>query len=248
AGRRAFQRSDMQAAANLLGRAAALLDRNDVGRIALLPDLGEALVAIGELPRALEAVDEAITEAEAARHEQLLADAVLVQLFVRALATDAGWGPEILPEVERQMAVLERADAHGGLAKGWRLLGAAHGTACRFGEASHAVQQALLHARLAGDRRQELRNTSAYAQALLLGPAPVPEAIEECERILEQAGGDRATRAFVLAVLALLQAMSGAFDDSRVSYVSARALYEDLGNTVLAAWVSLQSGPAELLA
>jgi len=248
AGRRAFQRSDMQAAANLLGRAAALLDPNDVGRIALLPDLGEALVAIGELPRALEAVDEATDEAEAARNEQLLAEAVLVRLFVRALATDAGWGPEILPEVERQMAVLERADAHGGLAKGWRLLGAAHGTACRFGEASHAVQQALLHARLAGDRRQELRNTSAYAQALLLGPAPVPEAIEECERILEQAGGDRATRAFVLAVLALLQAMSGAFDDSRVSYVSARALYEDLGNTVLAAWVSLQSGPAELLA
>jgi class 3 adenylate cyclase/tetratricopeptide (TPR) repeat protein len=248
AGRRAFQRSDMQAAANLLGRAAALLDHNDVVRVALLPDLAEALVAIGELPRALQVVDEAAAEAEAAGSEELLAEAVLVRIFIRALATEAGWGPEILPEIDRRMSVLERAEQHSGLAKGWRLLGAVHGTACRFGEAADAVQQALLHARLAGDRRQELRNTSAYAQALLLGPTPVPEAIDECKRILERAGGDRATRAFVLAVLALLQSMSGAFDETRVSYVSARALYEDLGSTVLAAWVSLQSGPAELLA
>ncbi len=248
AGRRAFQRSDMQAATNLLGRSIELLPGRSADRAGLLLDLAEALTSIGELPRALEALDDAVSTADELSDEPLAAEASLVRLFVRAFATDAGWGSEILPEVDRAMSVLETAERHAGLAKGWRLLGAIHGTACRFGDAADAVQQGIVHSRLAGDRRQELRNTSAYAQALYFGPVPVPDAIDDCERILEVAGGDRATRAFVLRVLSGLYAMRENFDVARSYYVSARALYEDLGSAILAAWVSLESGPVELLA
>ena len=248
AGHRAFQRGDMQAAANLLARAAALRSASDPRRLELLPDLAEALTAIGEFTRAIEFLDDAVAQAQQLGDRTLLAEATLVRLFVQAFATDAGWGEEIVPEAERAMAVLEEAGEHAGLAKGWRLMAQIHGTACQYGDAANAVQQAIGQARLAGDRRQELRNTSAYAQALLAGPTPVAEAIEECNQILDRAGSDRGTRAFVLAVLAPLLAMRGELAEARTSYVSSRALYEDLGNTVLAAWVSLHSGPAELLA
>src|SRR5207249_4321710 len=48
AGRRAFARGDMAAAANLLRRAAGLLPEHDLARLELLPDLGEALTETGE--------------------------------------------------------------------------------------------------------------------------------------------------------------------------------------------------------
>jgi ATP/maltotriose-dependent transcriptional regulator MalT len=49
-------------------------------------------------------------------------------------------------------------------------------------------------------------------------------------------------------MLALLQAMRGEFAEARASYVAARALFEDLGVAILAASVSLESAPVELLA
>ena len=248
AGRRAFGRGDMQTAASLLRRAAALRPDDDPQRVELLPDLAEALASIGDFAAALELLDDAVERAGELDDAPLRAEATLVRLYVRAFATEEGWGESILPQVTEEMAVLEKANHDAGLAKGWRLIGFVHGTACRYGEAAKAVQQAIFHARLAGDRRQELRNDSAYAQALLSGPTPVPEAIAECERILELAEDDRGTRAFVLSILSALHAMEGAIDEARTCYVSARVLFEDLGLTVLAAWVSLQSGPAELIA
>ena len=50
AGRRAFARGDMPAAANLLRRAAMVLPERDPSRLELIPDLGEALLEVGEFP------------------------------------------------------------------------------------------------------------------------------------------------------------------------------------------------------
>jgi tetratricopeptide (TPR) repeat protein len=247
AGRRAFGRSDMLAAANLLERATQLRPPGDPERLVLLPDLAESLTVIGRFPSALEALDEALTGAAELGDDRLRAEASLGKLFAEG-AAGGGWSERIIPDVERAMAQLERHSDHRGLAKGWRLLGSIHGTAGRFAAAADAVQQAIVHARLADDQREELRNTAAYAQALLLGPTPVLEAIAECERILERAGSDRRTRAHVLRMLAPLYAMRGGFDEARAAYVSARALLEDLGLTVLASSVSLESAPAEVLA
>jgi len=51
-GRRAFERGDMAAAANLLERATALLEPLDPRRLALFPELGEALLQIGDFAHA----------------------------------------------------------------------------------------------------------------------------------------------------------------------------------------------------
>ncbi len=47
-----------------------------------------------------------------------------------------------------------------------------------------AAEQAIEHARLAGDVRQEARAVTTYATAALHGPTPVDEAIRRCEEIV----------------------------------------------------------------
>ena len=59
AGRRAFARGDMHAAANLLRRAAAVLPLPDEKRLWILPDLGEALAEMGDFERARSRLDKA---------------------------------------------------------------------------------------------------------------------------------------------------------------------------------------------
>jgi ATP/maltotriose-dependent transcriptional regulator MalT len=123
-----------------------------------------------------------------------------------------------------------------------------HGTACRYADAERAVQQAIDHARLAADRRQELRNLPAYATSALYGPMPVDDAIDRCMQILEQAPGDLRTEGIVRCNLAQLHAMAGRFDEARVLYRQGRATFEELGGALFIASTSLDSGQVELLA
>ena len=248
AGRRAFNRNDMRAAAGLLGRAAVLLPADDAGRLRLLPVLGEALLATGDFGQGRAVLDEAIVRAATAADASLEAEARLVKLVLEAVASGIGWTEAALPEIRRSMDALERAENHAGLATGWRVLASVHATACRYGEATRALDQAVRHARLAGDRRQELRDTAGYAQAMLLGPTPVEEAVRECERILADASGDRRTEAFVNRVLAPLLAMQGEPEAARARYVAARAIFQDIGIEILAASMALESGRAEMIA
>ena len=69
AGQRAFARGDMPAAANLLRRAVALLPTDSHDRLTRLPDLAEAMMAIGEFAWAETFLDEAIEMAAQAGEE-----------------------------------------------------------------------------------------------------------------------------------------------------------------------------------
>jgi class 3 adenylate cyclase/tetratricopeptide (TPR) repeat protein len=250
AGRRAFARTDMSAAANLLRRAATLLPENDRSRLELLPMLGEALMETGEFAWAELFLDEAVAGATELQDSRLEADAVLTRLLVRHHTADdlERWKEEVQLEVERTIPILEEADAHAELAKAWRLLGFVHGSACRYGEAANAVQRAVDHARLAGDTRQEARNASAYLLAALHGPTPVVEAIARCEGLLNRGLANRQSEALVLCSLAQLCAMQGDFKRARDLYTRARELLQDLGLAVFAASTSLQSSSVEMLA
>jgi predicted ATPase/class 3 adenylate cyclase len=251
AGKRAFTRADMPAAANLLRRAVTLLPADDRERLELLPDLGEALMETGECAWAQMFLDEAVEEAVATGDARLEAGAVLTRLLVRhPTAEDLdSWRQEVEREARRAIDRLEGDDsAHAELAKAWRLLGFVHGTVLRYGEAAEAVQQATEHARLAGDARQEARSASSYTLAALHGPTPVPEAIARSERLLAQGLATRQAEGLVLCVLAHLRAMQGDFDEARDLYTRARALLEELGVAVVAAWTSLESSAVEMLA
>jgi tetratricopeptide (TPR) repeat protein len=249
AGSRAFARGDMPAAANLLRRVAALLPAESPERLALLPDLAEAMMAIGEFAWAETFLDEAIETAETTGAAGLEASARLLRLRVRSQSAEPeDWTEQVVVEADSCLAVLEGEGDHVELARALRMLAWAHGTACRYGEAAAAAQRAMEHASLGDDERQRQHAASQYAIAALYGPTPVPEAIEHCESIVAEAIEDRRTQGLVMSLLSGLRAMQGDFVVARDLYTRARLMLEELGRSVVAASTSQQSCRVELLA
>jgi class 3 adenylate cyclase/tetratricopeptide (TPR) repeat protein len=246
AGRRAFARGDMPAAANLLRRAAGLLPEEDRGRLELLPDLGEALIDTGEFAWAQIFLEEAVRHAGEAR---LAARARIVAVRARQHAADpAGWSEEAVREAADAVPIFEQAGDDAGLAASYRLLASAHGTACRFGEAATAARAAVEHATAAGDERQRRWASSQYAITATYGPTPVEQAVPHCEAILSQSDGDRRTEGLTMSLLARLEAMRGDFDRARALSSRARSTLEELGRSVVAASTSLDTCAVDLLA
>ena len=249
AGNRAFARGDMTATVSLLGGADALLTPADPKRLALLPDLAEALADTGEFERARELLDDGVAQATAEGEELAATRIRLARLLVLFYGSEgASWAREVERETARALPALEAAHDDAALARAWRLLASVHGRACRFEQESIAGRQAMIYARAAGDRRQELRSAAALAMSRVYGPAPVDVVIPECEQMLEEARGDRRTEGLVLGSLARLYALAGDFDRARSSYRAARRTLEELGTNVLAASLSLDSHAVELLA
>ena len=250
AGRRAFARGDMAAAANLLRRAAALLPELDPARLDFLPDLGEAMMEIGEFAWAEVYLEEALEGASKLDDERLRADALLTRLLVRHHATDdlGQWRSEVADVTASLIPILEDRQAFPELAKAWRMVAFVHGITCEWEAVAEAEQHAIRYARLAGNARQEARFAAAYSVALCAGPTRVAEAIERCTEILDRGLNDRQSEAVVRCSLALLHAMRGEFDRARELYRAARPMLEDYGAVVAAAWTGLTSGRVELLA
>jgi class 3 adenylate cyclase/tetratricopeptide (TPR) repeat protein len=249
AGRRAFHRGDMPAAANLLRRAVTLLPEGDPARIELLPDLGEALADIGEFAWAEVFLDEAMAAPDADSADRVRTRAELVLLWVRGQAgTPERWSDRMVSTAEAAIPIFEKAGDEAGQATAWRLLAWIHGTCLRYGLAADAAEQAVEHARLAGDSRQERRAATQYAIAAVYGPTPVLDAMRHCEEIVARAAGDRRTEGVVRSLLARLRAMRGDFEEARRLYLGARATLEELGRTVVAASTSLDSYGVEMLA
>jgi class 3 adenylate cyclase/tetratricopeptide (TPR) repeat protein len=249
AGGRAFARGDMPAAANLLRRAVALLPAESKDRLSLLPDLAEAMMAIGEFAWAETFLDEAIATAEATGEVGLAASARLLRVRVRShSAVPEDWTGQVVEEARRGLPLLESAGDHVELARAFRMLAWANGTACQYGEAAVAAQRAMEYAALGGDERQRRHAASQYAIAALYGPTPVTEAIARCEAIVADAVGDRRTQGLVMSLLSGLRAMQGHFDRARDLYTHARLMLADLGRSVVAASTSQQSCGVEMLA
>src|SRR3954468_16406817 len=249
AGRRAFVRGDMNAAANLLLRATSPLPPQDPLRLAIFPDLGEALMQLGEFEQAGSLLEDAVATAELAGEQVLAANARLVLQFVRLLAGETdGWTEEATKAAEAAIALCEPAGDDVGVARAWRVLGWIDGNACRYGAAVAALARAIEHARRAGDVRQERRASTQYALIAVYGPTPVEECIIRCEEVAKRVEGDRQAEAAVVCVLGQLEAMRGDFERARELYRTALATFEELGLPVDAAAVSLSSGRVELLA
>ena len=249
AGKRAFSRGDMPAAANLLRRAVALMPTDSRARLARLPDLAEVMMAIGEFAWAETFLDEAIETAAGTGEDGIAASARLLRLRVRSHSADPeDWTEQVVVEAERGLPVLEAAGDHVELARALRMLAWAHGTACRYGDAAAAAQRAMEHASLGEDERQRQHAASQYAISALYGPTPVAEAIERCESIVAEAPEDRRTQGLVMSLLSGLRAMQGDFAAARDLYTRARLMLEEFGRSVVAASTSQQSCRVELLA
>ncbi|HEX7196312.1 MAG TPA: hypothetical protein VF364_05710, partial [Candidatus Limnocylindria bacterium] len=247
AGRRAMGRGDMPAAANLLRRAAAVIGEASE-RVELLIDLGEAVSEMGSFAEAEEVLAEAHREAELREDRRLAAKTRVAQLAAQLYTAAEDWTARVDETFEEALPVFEIEQDHDSLALAWRLRYGRHGMAMQFGEAAEAAERVIAHARAAANRRYETRGASGYAQSVLLGPTPVPQAIERCRQLLREVESDRHASAFIRTALAQLEAMDNRIDEARVIYDEAVTQLRELGSAVLASSSSIDSAQIEYLA
>ncbi len=168
---------------------------------------------------------------------------------VRFFSAEPGdWGDATLRTAEETIPLFEAQDAHPELARAWRLIGLVHGIAARYGQSTDAVSHSMTHARLAKDDRLIARNAVGLASSALLGPTPVPQAIELCEQMIADGLSDRQAESKILCTLAQLRAMNGDFDQARSLYRRGRAMLRELGQGLNAAANGIDVLQVELLA
>ena len=239
----------MHAAANLYQRATALLSENDPKRLTLLPELGEILLELGDFPQARTVLDEAQAAAERNANRRIAASARLLRMRVRLFSAESGdCSEETLRMAHEAIPLFESESAHPELARAWRLIGLVHGIAARYGLSTDAVGRSMTHARLAADDRIIARNATGLSSSTLLGPTPVPQAIDLCERMISDGLSDRQAESKILCTLAQLRAMNGEFDQARELYRRGRGMLRDLGHGLNAASTGIDILLVELLA
>jgi class 3 adenylate cyclase/tetratricopeptide (TPR) repeat protein len=247
-GRRALARGDLPGAVSLLPRAVALLPEGHPTRVAVLPDLGLALLDKGELSGAGEVLAEAVRTAQTAGDPRAEAHASLLRLWLLLHTEPEGQTEAIRREVDAILPVVEELGDEQGVARALHLRLEIDWMACRYGAAEETLQRVVEHARRAGDRRQEAEALYRMTAAVLLGPRPAEEGIRRCREIHEQAEGDRWVEAGVLTTEAELRGMLGRFDGTREQIARARVLLEDLGLTLLTLAPLQAMGELEILA
>ena len=248
AGRRAAARGDMPAAANLLDRAATLLPGEDAERGALLLDLAEALLDLGETGLAHATIAEARKVGETLNHEQLVARASTDAVWLR-VRLDPATVSEGRVELGRAVDYFAASHDHRCLAHALRVQASLSASfELELGAAQELLERALGHAEAAADIPMRTRILSALASALFWGPVHASDALARCEEIVERVGGDRRAVASCRVRIAGLRAMAGEFEHARVDLADARALLEELGLPFLLARTGDVAGLVELLA
>jgi class 3 adenylate cyclase len=199
AGRRALWRGDERAAERLLERALELT-RPARLNVVLELDLAQThLERDGAKAAAIAAAAAERARATGDETGELLArvGAAFYRLHLPAHPT--------VDELERlareALPLLEQAENHAGLVHAWHALGAVANTRGRFEDWAHASEQALRHARLAGQRNSQLFRLDA---ALAFGPRPADEALRALDALLPENPHPRLllSRAWLLTMLA----------------------------------------------
>jgi class 3 adenylate cyclase len=242
AGSRAFDRSDMPAAINLLERALVLATPDDPARPELTRRLAVSLWATGEVERSHSTLDAAIHVARERgdRHVEWVA-----RLDASARQTPAL--DNVRRDTAEAIAAFEELEDDAGLAHAWRRLAVAALTSCAFGEAQQAAEQALGYARRSGERHQIGRTVDHLCTALLYGPTPADTAAARCRELLAEADGDRLVEANALSSLVGLEAMLGNAAGSRRHAQRAHEIFDLLGARLLQAGLCEVEAQAELL-
>jgi class 3 adenylate cyclase/tetratricopeptide (TPR) repeat protein len=247
AGRRATERGDSPAAANLLGRALALTPAEAEERLGLMIDLSEALLGTGAFVEAQRFLDDATAAAEAAGDPRMRGRAALEASFIQLHTWD---GPldDFLSQSDEAIAIFEAAGDDDGLSRALMLRAYITFIRCRIAETEEIVDRALKHAMRTPTKRLVPELLHVRARAALRGPTPVKTAMAWCEEIRAREGGDQALDAYLRSDLAVLEAMLGHFDRARELSEAAQQILLDLGRTLAVALVRADAGTVELLA
>ena len=181
--------------------------------------------------------------------DKVLEARALVTLWEARSSTHnvAGWRERALEEARRALAVFEDEGDEVGLSLAHRLEAMIHQNDYRFAAAERALEEALRHARSAGDEHEERKILEWYTMSALWGPTPVDEAIARHEDFRRRFGENRLVEAGCLRRIAGFKAMQGFIEEARMMLEQSRAILNDLGAGLMAA-VTVTPGLVELLA
>jgi tetratricopeptide (TPR) repeat protein len=243
AGRRAYLRGDMPAAAGLLRRACDLLPTSEGSRPALLLELGSVLIEAGDLAGA----DAVFAEAESAGEPVAPRAAIERQMLASAMEVDFN-AEEAREHVGRAIELFESCGDERGLARALLFRGEVANELWNRTEMATSAARSAEHARRLGDHRAEAEALRLFGGALVYGPVPASEGIDEIERLLAQGVPNQMVEAALVAPLSALTAMRGDFRRARELVDRATHIYGELGLTFQLARLGFMSGIAERLA
>jgi hypothetical protein len=232
AGIRAWKRADMPATLSLLSRAVDLLPEGDELRRELRCELGAAFHGRGDLEAAQQILAEAVEESSAAKDERLTLRARIELAFVRSIL-EPDHAAELLEVASGAIPALESYGDDRALGRAWLTVGHIRGGFyCEYAAWEDAAARAATYYGRAGwSPSNALGNLGV---ALYYGPTSVEDAIAQCETLLREHEGDRASEANVLGWMGGLEAMRGDFDEARGHVARAKGIYEELGLAIAA--------------
>ena len=245
AGERAFERSDIHATVDLLGRALDLLPADSPRRLPVATHLAKGLFQAGEGHRAEAMLADVVEQAEYARDEVTTARAALILLEVQgshqSLETTT-----VIREAERLGEILEREGDRDGAIQAGVLVANHLFFSGRAAEAERRLADLISKADRTGVPSAIARRW--LAASMYWGPTPVPEATARIEELMRTAPTPQ-QGAHHKRHLGGLRGMDGRFDEGRQLLAEARQVDEDLGLRVAAASIGGHfEGPLEMLA
>jgi tetratricopeptide (TPR) repeat protein len=232
-GRRAYNRSDLPAAATLLARAASLFDETEEARLRVLVILGTTLYRSNRLEEADRALREAVELARAtgARGVEVDAGVVLAELDLHRLPDEQVGQSQAWDAVRAAIEWAEAASDAERLGRALELEGRLHFWSGRFSEAEATFERAGAAAREGGDIFTADNSLAYLIGCWHLGPMPADEVLRRVEELLARPDLSRALRRRVLHGRGRLVAMKGRFDEARAAFAEAEELERGMGVT-----------------
>jgi class 3 adenylate cyclase/tetratricopeptide (TPR) repeat protein len=233
-GRRAYERGDLSAAADLLGRAERLFAPDGPERLPLMPMLGRALMDQGEWDRARELLEQAINEANARGERVIAADANLAHLFLWMHMDPQASHAALRPPLEEAIRVCEEEGALAGLANGLFLAGLMRFWRGDATDASDELERAAAYARDAGDHTLEAEIYSSMLNVARHGPMGATDLEALAVDLRRRVPTSRRLEIRVLSAFAIVAAFRDDFDTARRFNAEAGALARELGTQSIA--------------
>jgi class 3 adenylate cyclase/tetratricopeptide (TPR) repeat protein len=248
AARRATARIDLPAAASLLGRAVAVLDEEDPTYPELLWESGVAWNRQGENERASHVLTKALGLATDVGDARLERRVRLDLWWADAIGPHRSPPRDMADQVSRLIPELEGSDDDLGLAKAWQLVAEQAWNAGQVESMREPLAQALVHARLAGDRLEENEARISLLHVDRVGPAKPHDMLARYAEVAAEAAGDRRFEAQVLGCEAVAHAMLGEFALARSLLERYRETIRDLGIYYAEFWLADTTWFVEMLA
>jgi class 3 adenylate cyclase/tetratricopeptide (TPR) repeat protein len=224
-GQTAYERSDVRAAAALLGRAVDLLPAGDTARLELLPEVALVLLDVGDFATAGALLD----EAAAVEDERISARARLHQVELSSLTDPSSTAMGDLDELAEFVALFERIGDEAGLADAWACTARFRFYMGQCSAAESAYERAVEGARRLGDRRRERDWLEWSVGVKRFGPTPAADVLAFNDELLERAGHPPRLSATLQIMSASMTAMLGRFSEARAMVAAASPLVAEFG-------------------